>query len=102
MAIGQSRGGHRERVLIDGLLLELLDILVSPQGVGRRDIAHDRQTHRQLSSVSAPIHRIYRSNVRNLEAVSRNLAGCRTPSFADFRARRALKHLEELAGIEIG
>ena len=65
MPIAQTRRRHRQRVLVDDLLLKGLDILSSPQRSRRVDAAHRRQRHRQTSSPEKHIRRPYRRTFSN-------------------------------------
>ncbi len=72
MPVAQPRSRHRQRVLVDDLLLEVLDILARPQRPRRADVADRGQTQRSAGSLREHIHRLYRPTVRNPDHSSFN------------------------------
>lgn len=71
MTVAQTCSRHRQRVLVNDLLLEILDVFLAAQRQRRTDISNCCQPHqRKASSPRSSIRRLYRHNVRNPEQPS--------------------------------
>jgi hypothetical protein len=100
--VGQARPDHRQRVLIDDLLLEVLDLLSSTQPSRSTERPHDRQTHRpNSSSTPARTRHEYHNSVENPDKWSSFLREVSSPSTAGTPTPTVLAQSNELAGLGI-
>ena len=100
VCVSESCGRHRQSVLIDQLLLEILSVFSVPKSSRRSYVANRRQPHQLLSSSVDHIPRLYRLNFRNPEKPSIFPISERNLGMHRYGGSHGAKWQNEQAGIE--
>lgn len=102
IAVAEPGSGHRERVLVDDLLLEVGSIFLRPPTPGGSDAPHRGELHRSAASGIVTMHQKYRKSVRNHDGSSGFSTGGEAVAGAGQAHLRGMNLSQEDAGLEIG